>query len=121
MKAKLQKKTEWESEDSDPVVSLETWASKKENTGENSYETLERTRWGELPPWAAKGMAALANQFKVDSKMKYCQIAVSTSRNPPSSDEVKTMMFDGKRWVGYDLEQPLDKLKPRDLKDETTG
>ena len=51
------------------------------------------------------------------SKMKYCQIAVSTSRNPTSSDEVKTMVFNGKRWVGYDLEKPLDKLKPRDLTD----
>ena len=106
-KAKSQRKTESESEDSDPVVSLETWASKKESAEENSYETLERIRWRELPPWAAKGMAALAKQFKTDSKMKYCQIAVSTSRNPTSSDEVKTMVFNGKRWVGYDLESRL--------------
>ena len=49
--------------------------------------------------------------------MKYCQIAVSTSRKPTSSDEVKTMVFNGKRWVGYDLKKPLDKLKPRDLTD----
>ena len=46
----------------------------------------------------------MAKQFKTDSKMKYYQIAVSTLRNPTSSDEMKTMVFNGKRWVGYDLE-----------------
>ena len=69
-KVEPQKRSRAEFEASDPVVSLETWASKKATPEENFYKLLQRTRWREVPPWAVKELTALANQFKPGSKMK---------------------------------------------------
>ena len=63
----------------------------------------------------------MAAQLAPGSATKYCHIAVSTDRTAEDPDKLGTMVFNGKRWVGHDLEKPIHTLKRKDVNKSKEG
>ena len=88
----------------------------------NPYNFLARIDWRKYSPAAIKGIAAMAKQLEPESETRYCQLTVSTERKPEDHSKMRFMTFNGKRWVGHDLAQPIvtiaksDKVPPDDRK-----
>ena len=88
----------------------------------NPYNFLSRIDWREYSPAAVKGIAAKAKQLEPESETRYCQLTVFTERKPEDQAKMRYMTFNGKRWVGHDLAQPItsiarsDKVPPEDRK-----
>ena len=88
----------------------------------NPYNFLSRIDWRAYSPAAVKGIAAMAKQLEPESETRYCQLTVSTERKPEDHAKMRFMTFNGKRWVGHDLAQPIttiarsDKVPPEDRK-----
>ena len=107
-------------EDSDPEVSLEPVGLETVDST-NPYHRLARTNWYDYTPAQIRGIAAVAAQLAPGSATRYCQIAVSTDRTAEDPDKLRTMVFNGKRWVGHDLEKPIHTLKKRDVNKSKEG
>ena len=107
-------------EDSDPEVSLEPVGLEAVDST-NPYHRLARTNWYDYTPAQIRGIAAVAAQLAPGSATKYCQIAVSTDRTAEDPDRLRTMVYNGKRWVGHDLERPIHTLKKRDVNKSKEG
>ena len=82
----------------------------------NAYHWLATVNWRDFSPAAVKGIIALAKQLAPaepgaeENPLKYCQIAVS-EKKAPDSKTIRAMTFNGKRWVGHDLERKLKDIK----------
>ena len=69
-----------------------------------------------------KGIISIAKQLDEDfmDDLKYCQIAVSSSKKPTDAT-VRAMTWNGKRWMGHDLEVPMKDIAKGDAVDPKVG
>ena len=56
----------------------------------------------------------MAKQLEPESETRYCQLTVSTERKPEDHAKMRFMTFNGKRWVGHDLAQPITTIARSD-------
>ena len=89
---------------------------------ENAYHQLELMDWWKFSPVAIKGILSVVKQLDGNAMedLKYCQVAVSSTKKPTDAT-VRAMTYNGKRWIGHDLETPLKDIAKSDAVDPKIG
>ena len=88
----------------------------------NAYHQLELMDWWKFSPGAIKGIISVVTQLDNSTldELKYCQIAVSSNKKPTDAT-VRAMTYNGKRWIGHNLETPLKDIAKGDAVDPKKG